>query len=219
MNVDFLKDIIDLCSEFENSAADDYPHDLAGFKRWIVDNHKTDENSSEPKWEGKDNGRTAESMIATSIVHMNRFGKNYFKAALLGSEFSTPDEVIYLITLKFNPSITKIDLIKKNVHEKPAGIQIINRLISKGWVKQSDSDVDKRSKVLNITPTGLETLDNLLVKVRQATEIVSGDLTRKEKMDMIRLLSKLHDFHLPIYTQNIEPAELLNTVKMKLNQN
>jgi DNA-binding MarR family transcriptional regulator len=111
-----------------------------------------------------------------------------------------------------------MELIKKNVHEKPAGMQIINRLIAKGWVKQSKSETDKRSKVLNITPKGLKTLDKLLIKVRQATDIVSGDLTHDEKMELIRLLNKLDDFHLPVYSKNIEPAELLETVLKEMNQ-
>lgn len=219
MNTEFLKQIIDLCSEFEDSASGQYPMNINGFKKWIVDNTGSDNIQTEPEWEGKVTGRSPESIIASNIVHMNRFGKNYFKSAIAGSEFSTPDEVIYMITLKYNPPITKMDLIKKNVHEKPAGIQIINRLIAKGWVQQNNSETDKRSKVLNITPKGLVTLDNLFNKIRQATTIVSGDLTHNEKMELIRLLNKLHDFHLPIYLKNVEPEGLLDAVWIDMNKN
>lgn len=219
MNYELLKDLIDLSSEFEHSGSETgmYSKSIDGFKKWIIDTYKTDL-KDEPHWEGKNNGRSPESVIASSIVHMNRFGKTYFKAAIDGSEFSTQDDVIYMIILKFYPSITKMELIKRNVHEKPAGMQIISRLIAKGWVKQSKSETDKRSKVLNITPKGLKTLDNLLIKVRQATNIVSGDLTHDEKMQLIRLLNKLEDFHLPIYSKNLEPAELLETVLKEMNQ-
>ena len=219
MNNELIKQIIDLCSEFEDSASGQYMMNVNGFKKWIVDYHQNDEKQSEPEWEGKVTGRSPESIIASNIVHMNRFGKNYFKSAIAGSEFSTPDEVIYMITLKYNPSITKMDLIKKNVHEKPAGIQIINRLIAKGWVQQNNSETDKRSKVLSITPKGLFTLDNLFNKIRQATTIVSGDLTHNEKMELIRLLNKLHDFHLPIYLKNVEPEGLLDAVWIDMNKN
>lgn len=220
MNYQLLKEIIDLTSEFENSSSETvkYSKNIDGFKKWVINTYKTDFKENEPDWEGKNSGRSLESIIASSIVHMNRFGKTYFKAAIYGSEFSTQEDVIYLIILKFNRSITKMELIKKNVHEKPAGMQIISRLIAKGWVKQSTSEIDKRSRVLNITTKGLETLDNLLDKVRQATEIVSGDLTHNEKMELIRLLNKLHDFHLPIYSKNLEPAELLERVLKEMNQ-
>ena len=49
-------------------------------------------------------------------------------------------------------------------------------------------------------------------KIRKATEIVTGDLTHNEKMELIRLLNKLNDFHQQIYDKNIEPEYLLNEV-------
>lgn len=108
--------------------------------------------------------------------------------------------------------MSKMDLIKKNVQEKPAGMQIINRLIAKKWVAQQDSETDKRSKVISITPKGLNALESQMDKIRQATNIVTGDLSYPEKMELIRLLSKLNDFHFPIYEQNLEPEELLKEV-------
>ena len=214
MNYKLLKDIIDLSSEFEVSNAESaiYPNTIDGFKKWIVDSYHTDLKDNEPDWEGKHDGRSPESIIASLIVHMNRFGKNYFKSAIQGSEFSTQDDVIYLIVLKFSRNLSKMDLIKKNVHEKPTGMQVINRLIANGWVEQTDSDTDKRSKILKITQKGLEVLDSLMAKVRQATNIVSGDLTYDERMELIRLLNKLNDFHQPIYDKNIDPENLLNEV-------
>jgi MarR family transcriptional regulator, lower aerobic nicotinate degradation pathway regulator len=216
MNYKLVKDLIDLVNKFEDYGSDKYSPNMEGFKNWIADTHKKNDKEREPDWEGKKTGRSAESIIASNIVHMNRFGKHYFKAALHGSAFSTPDDVIYLITLKFNPSITKMELIRKNVHEKPAGIKIINRLIMQGWIKQTASKEDKRSKVLHMTNQGLQTLDILLVKIREATEIVSGDLNSYEKMQLIRLLSKLDHFHLDIYDQDFEVGDLLEAAKAKM---
>src|SRR5690606_10925256 len=119
-------------------------------------------------------------------------------------------DFIYLINLKALGEMTKMDLIKKNVHEKSAGMQIINRLITQGWVDQTDSKTDKRSKVLKISTKGVHVLQSQMAKIRKATEIVTGDLTRKEKMELIRLLNKLNDFHLPIYDKNMEPECLLD---------
>ncbi|MFT3705262.1 MAG: MarR family transcriptional regulator [Agriterribacter sp.] len=216
MNYQLVKDLIDLANKFEASGSVKYSQNMEGFKNWITDTHKKAGEEAEPDWEGKQTGRSAESMIATSIVHMNRFGKHYFKAALNGSAFSTPDDVIYLITLKFNPSISKMELIRKNVHEKPAGMQIINRLIMQGWIKQTPSKEDKRSKVLHMTKHGLQKLDIALVKIREATEIVSGDLSSHEKMQLIQILSKLDHFHLDIYDQDFEVNELLESAKEKM---
>lgn len=212
MKYDILKKVINLLEEFEADIflGRTYPNDIEGFKRWIVANYEGDLLNNEPNWEGKENGRSPESVINTLIVHMNRYAKSYSKSALFGSDFSTQEDFIYLINLKAFGEMTKMDLIKKNVHEKPAGMQVINRLIAQGWVNQTDSDTDKRSKLLKISNTGLQVLENQMDKIRKATEIVTGDLTRSEKMELIRLLNKLNDFHQPIYDKNIEPEHLLD---------
>ncbi|MDM1328807.1 MarR family winged helix-turn-helix transcriptional regulator [Myroides odoratimimus] len=207
MNYNLLHDVMDLIQEFEISNEGRYEHSVDGFKNWIsASNQHTD---SEPDWEGKENGRSAESFINTLIVHMNRYAKSYSKSAILGSDFSTQEDFIYLINLKVFGEMTKMELIKKNVHEKPVGMQIINRLIAQGWIEQSNSIIDKRSKVISITSKGLAALENQMGKIRKATEIVTGDLTHGEKMELIRLLHKLNDFHQPIYEQNIETEYLL----------
>src|SRR5690606_2206922 len=150
MKYDILKSVIDLVEEFEieNSLENIYPDDIEGFKRWINVKYNSQGLETEPYWEGKESGRSAESVISTLIVHMNRYAKSYSKSAIYGSDFSSQEDFIYLINLKAFGEMTKMDLIKKNVHEKPAGMQIINRLISQGWVNQTDSEIDKRSKVL-----------------------------------------------------------------------
>lgn len=214
MKYGILKDVIDLIEEFEadNILLKMYPDNIEGFKRWVAVNYKSEELVVEPYWEGKEKGRSADSIINTLIVHLNRYAKSYSKSAIFGSDFSTQEDFIYLINLKAFGEMTKMDLIKKNVHEKPVGMLIINRLISKGWIDQTDSEIDKRSKVLKISKSGLNVLENQMDKIRKATEIVTGDLTRNEKMELIILLNKLNDFHLPIYDRNIEPEFLLNEV-------
>lgn len=214
MKYDILKNVVNLLEEFEaeNFSGRIHTNDIEGFKRWIVVNYKNEEINNEPNWEGKEKGRSAESVINTLIVHLNRYAKSYSKSAIFGSNFSTQEDFIYLINLKAFGEMTKMDLIKKNVHEKPAGMQIINRLIAQGWVKQTDSEIDKRSKVLKISTEGIKVLENQMDKIRKATEIVTGDLTRNEKMELIRLLNKLNDFHQPIYDKNIESEYLLTEV-------
>lgn len=209
MNYNLLHDVMDLIQEFEIKTSNDdrYEHCVEGFKNWISANNQHID--KEPNWDGKENGRSPESVINTMIVHMNRYAKSYSKSAIYGSDFSTQEDFIYLINLKAFGEMTKMELIKKNVHEKPVGMQIINRLITQGWIEQSNSLIDKRSKVISITSKGLLALENQMGKIRKATEIVTGDLTHGEKMELIRLLHKLNDFHQPIYEQNIETEYLL----------
>ncbi|MBX3163655.1 MAG: MarR family transcriptional regulator [Bacteroidetes bacterium] len=210
MNYSLIKDVLDLIQQFEaeNNNVSGFEFSVKGFKNWISATNK--DYVIEPDWEGKENGRSPESVINTLIVHMNRYAKSYSKSAIFGSDFSTQEDFIYLINLKAFGEMSKMDLIKKNVHEKPVGMQIINRLVNQGWVEQRNSKADKRSKVISITHNGLTALENQMNKIRQATAIVTGDLTHAEKMELIRLLNKLNDFHQPIYDKNIETEYLLN---------
>ena len=221
MNYGLIKDVLDLVQEFEIETNNNnhFETSIEGFKNWISTNNNTIVN--EPNWEGKENGRSAESVINTLIVHMNRYAKSYSKSAIVGSDFSTQEDFIYLINLKAFGEMSKMDLIKKNVHEKPVGMQIINRLINQGWIEQRNSKTDKRSKVISISETGLQALGNQMDKIRQATSIVTGNLSQNEKMELIRLLNKLDDFHQPIYDRNIETEDLLRealTFKIEKNE-
>lgn len=198
-------------SEFENAqvVSDHNLQGIEGFKKWMAESYYNQLALTEVDWEGKGSGRSAESVIATFIVRLNRYAKNYSKSAIHGSDFSTQEDFIYLINLKAFGEMIKMDLIKRNIHEKPVGMKIINRLISQGWVAQHESKKDKRSKVISITEKGLYVLNQQIGKIRQATDIVSGDLNQTEKMQLIYFLKKLDDFHHPIYDQNFDSATLL----------
>jgi len=220
MTYDLIKNVINLVEEFENHNAQvkNYSNDIDGFKHWIIEAYEQDEIlKEEPDWEGKEQGRSPESVINTFIVHMNRYARNYSRAVIHDSDFSTQEDFIYLINLNAFGAMTKMELIKKNVQDKSSGNQIINRLIKLGFVDQKDSKVDKRSKIIDITEKGSEHLEQHMDKVRQATSIVTGNLTYHEKMQLIRLLTKLNEFHHPIYSKNIDPSELLEVVMEDYN--
>ncbi|MGE8381594.1 MAG: MarR family transcriptional regulator, partial [Sphingobacterium sp.] len=99
MKYKLLEGILPLIEQFEaDNLNGNYANDAEGFKRWVVNEQSN--MLVDPHWEGKENGRSPESVISTLIVHMNRFAKSYSKAAIWGSHFSTQEEFIYLITLK-----------------------------------------------------------------------------------------------------------------------
>ncbi len=213
MNYSLLKDIIDLFEDFNRVGNTKFENNLDGFQKWIVSKHsEKPEFHANLDWEGKSNGRTAESAISTKLVHLNRYAKIYSKAAIHNSEFSTQDEFVYLIQLNAVGSLTKMDLIKKNIQEKAVGVQIINRLIKRGWVEQCDSNLDRRSKIISITPSGLAELENHMDKIRLATTIVCGDLNAQEKFQLLELLTRLDHFHQNVFQTPLSNQELLQFV-------
>lgn len=220
MNYPLINDTLQLIERFDFDRKEElkYNNNIEGFKLWISENFEHDLPVIEPEWEGKENGRTAESVINTMLVHMNRYAKSYSKSAIHNSEFSTQEDFIYLINLKAFGKMSKMELIKKNIHEKPVGMLIIKRLLNQDLIEQKDSEIDKRSKILQITEKGLTALNSQMEKIRQATQIVTGDLTYSEKMELIRLLKKLDEFHKPIFNKNISPSILLEQVAEHHNQ-
>lgn len=191
-----INQLLELVEEYENAGKPDN-EDVDLFGRWLYERNQLDMSSeqSEPEWTGKANGRTAESVINTSLVHLYRYSRLHAKAAISDSNFATPDELIYLINLRAYGDMTKTALIRLNVHEKSAGIQIINRLISNGLVEQSAGEQDKRNKIISITETGIQALENSMSKFRQASiEVVSG-ITQDEKFELVRILTKMENYH------------------------
>lgn len=213
MNYTLLTDLIELAKDFESEADHErYPDDISGFKKWISDQGNTDDFNENIEWDGKKDGRTIESALCTLFVHINRYAKTYSRSAIYDSAFSTQEEFFYLITLKAYGAMSKMDLIRRNLQDKPTGMQIITRLLMNGWVEQRASIGDKRAKELNITNKGIATLDGRMGKIRAATNIVAADLSIKEKKQLMGLLQKLDHFHKPIFERGIESSELLERV-------
>lgn len=196
MYYNLIAEVVGLIKLYEDEAENSNA-DVQSFGQWLNGYNKMhghDINLA-PEWEGKSKGRTADSMINTSLVHLYRYAKLHAKTAIANTPFSTPDDFIYLINLVSFGSMTKTALIKLNVHEKSAGIQIINRLINNGLVEQTEIDSDKRTRMLHITDKGKQVLDESMQNIRQASKNVTEPLSEDEKLDLIRLLSKLENFH------------------------
>ncbi|WP_426478423.1 MarR family winged helix-turn-helix transcriptional regulator [Chryseobacterium sp. CBSDS_008] len=219
MNYELIKAVVELIQQFveENTGNAVYSNDLQGFIEWISNSHKGNYISQEPDWKGKEAGRGPESIINTLLVRIGRYAKSYSRTVISNSMFSSQDDFIYLLSLKSLGAMSKMELIRHNVHEKSAGILIINRLIHYGWVEQAVSEKDKRTKYLTITGLGLNMLDNHMDEIRKASKAVLGDLTHSEQMLLIAILSKLDEFHYSFYRANLEAIHLLDTVHKKLN--
>lgn len=194
MLYDLINDLVTLVKRYEKESVHTV-HDVNTFRQWLNHDSNPNDDLPEPEWEGKDKGRSADSVINTSLVHLYRYAKLHAKAAIANTSFSTPDEFIYLISLVSFGSMSKTSLIRLNIHEKSAGIQIINRLIRNEWVAQQSLGSDKRNKMIDITPKGKLLLDESMEKIRKASGNVTQPLSHQEKMNLIATLLKLEKFH------------------------
>ncbi|AZA76392.1 MarR family transcriptional regulator [Chryseobacterium sp. G0186] len=217
MNFDLIKSVVELLQQFveQNERKAIYSNDFQGFADWINASYRND-SIEEPDWEGKELGRSADSVINTLLVKMGRYSKTYSRS-IGNSIFSSQDDFIYLISLKIRGAMSKMELIRHHVSEKSAGILIINRLIRNGWAEQTISREDKRAKHIQITAKGLAILEEHMEEIRKASKTVVGNLNHSEKMLLIAILSKLDEFHDSFYRMNIDANNLRDVVYKRLN--
>ena len=215
MKYAILQSAIHQLDSFESDPlSKNYTSDFQGFINWYNDtNALVSAESNDVNWEGKSDGRSSESIICTLLNNMSKYAKTYSKAAMSGTAFSTQDEFIFLINLKEKGPMSKMELIKMNIHTKSSGIKIIDRLLTQKWVGQTYSETDKRSKLIAITPLGLNALSTIMDNIRLASKAVVADLTNGEKNLLIGLLQKLELFHNRIFLQSANPEDLLDLVQ------
>lgn len=154
-----------------------------------------------PEQEGPDTD------ISILIVLMFRYAKGYIKKALKDSAINTADEFSYLITLMTYDSLSKTELILKQVMEKTSGTEIINRLLKLGLIEQFSDETDKRSVRVKITPAGRLELIKILPHMNTVSQIVTGNLSETEKAMMAYMLRKLEHYHNDIF-MNKKDTEL-----------
>lgn len=155
---------------------------------------------------GKDDFLTDQSVenkistdISILVSLLFRYAKNYIKKALKGSKINTADEFSFLITLLTYDSLSKQELINIQVMEKTSGIEIINRLIKKGYICQFADETDKRSKRIRITDAGRKELFCILPQMNMVAKIIVGKLSKEEQQTLVYLLRKLDDYHNDIF--------------------
>lgn len=219
MNFDLLKAVVELVRQFmeQNEGRAIYSNDLKGFTEWINASSEDDDEGEREECTAEEPGLSSDSIISTLLITIGRYAKTYARSAMGNSVFSGRNDFIYLISLKTMGAMTKMELIRYNVHEKSSGILIINRLIRNGWARQTVSENDKRKKYIRITDKGLAILEEHMQEIRKASRILAGNLTHSEQMLLIAILSKLDEFHGYFYRMNLEARDLLDAAYRKLN--
>ena len=110
-------------------------------------------------------------------------------------------------------SLSKSELITKQVMEKTSGSEVIRRLIKRGLMAESPDENDKRSVRVSITKSGREEILRLLPQMSDVTKIVEGNLTSEEINTLSYILKKLDYFHNDIY-MNMRSASVKDIVRL-----
>jgi len=143
--------------------------------------------------------KDSQTDIVIFITLLYRYAKVYIKKALKNSLVQTADEFSYLIVLMTHESLSKSDLIQKNVMEKTSGVEVIKRLINNGLIYQFEDKDDKRIVRVAITENGKLEIIKLLPNMAKVSKIVSANLTTHDLLILTHLLKKLDLYHNDLY--------------------
>lgn len=144
---------------------------------------------------------TSEVEISKLLIYTSRYAKFLIKKGLESYPMLVNEDITYIYTLMGFESMTKIQLIEKNVHEKPTGMEIIRRLLKNELIDEKNDLNDRRSKRVFLTEKGRRLFFDTLSNMRIVAKIVSGTLTENEKQTLLVLLKKLDEFHNPIFLE------------------
>ncbi|MCA0238569.1 MAG: MarR family transcriptional regulator [Bacteroidetes bacterium] len=190
MKYELLQALIPLLEEYERS----YPQQqqLQHFAVWLARQTASEEQIGHKN--SQDSGNEA-ATIQTRILFLSRYARAYAKKALEHSPLGSIDEYAYLELVAKTNGLTKSDLIYRNRHEKPTGMEIIRRLQASGLIEQTDDPDDKRSKQLHLTETGRQTLEAHAAQMDHVAFLLSANLNGAEKLLLLQILEKLEIFH------------------------
>ena len=201
METSFLINLLLEVQEYEHSKSFKNHATIEDFRIWLNEKKYTTESPTKLFKNENHEVSFTENEICKQVLLLGRFSKQMIRKGL--SDFPTlaNEEFTYLYRLKDEPSLTKMQLIERNGHEKQTGTQIIKRLLEYGLIEEKNDSEDKRSKRLNLTEKGEDYFHRSVEKVNMTSRILAGKLENEEKTELLELLRKLNDFHSHVYSE------------------
>ena len=217
-----MHQLLNLVKDFENENT--YRElSLTEFSGFLI-NHLTQDNSesaADVRFGDKYDASTQlayqiDNTIGRLFIYMSRYAKSYIKKTLDGTPLQSPEDFTCLAILLTHDSLSKSELISRNIQEKTSGTEVIRRLIQAGLVSQLNDVNDKRSKSISITDQGKQLLYKVFEDMNDVGKMVSGNLSLTEKLNLQYLLQKLDSFHYKLHENKAiqGKADIQNHSKM-----
>jgi DNA-binding MarR family transcriptional regulator len=201
MDFDLLTDIIDHFKLYQLATPIGKKSSIVDFGLWLNEQrYLTDipKDSTHAEMIGRNE---VEVEIGKMVVFINRYAKHLIKKGLQDFPELVNEDFTYLYSLMSCESMTKMQLIEKNIHEKPTGLEVIKRLLKHKIIDEKDDAKDKRSKRVFLTEKGKGIFFQTLEQMNKVSHLITGKLSLAEKQQLFSLLKKLDDFHNPIFLE------------------
>lgn len=193
--------------EFEQSDFYKNASDMEDFRMWL--NEKSYQKTT-PKFisdKEKQQVFDLENEIAKQVILLGRFTKQMIRRGLKDFPQLANEEFTYLYRLMDEETLTKMQLVERNAHEKQTGIEIIKRMVKNNLVEEFPDENDKRTTRLKLTDFGKKMFLESINDVTVTSRVLSAKLEEEEKENLLKLLRKLNEFHFHIY-QEYKTAEI-----------
>jgi len=190
-SLNIVAELIEQLKRFENEKGQE-PHDVKEFTIWlnqVVFEHHT---SLEAGHEEND----IDMELTFLLIMQSKHYKTYCKEALIDTEINSPDEYSFLYHLSLVDSFRKMELIHIHLLEAPSGIEVIKRLLKKGFIEEFDDKDDKRAKRVRISKKGRQETDKLTPNMKEVYTKMTAEISLNEKIHVISFLRELNDYHL-----------------------
>lgn len=189
---EILLELIELLGSFEEVVGDSKMMTLESFLSYAVSMRKSEQDLEE---EVNPNA-TDEAYIARMLSLIYRYGRGYTKRALQVSPYlQSEEEYTYLLCLMNGEAMSKGELHLRNGLERTTGSEMLRRLQKHGLVEEEVDLVDKRQRLVRITPRGRTELAKIFPNLKLVAQIISAPLDERQKMFLKGVLVQLHKEH------------------------
>lgn len=129
------------------------------------------------------------SKLAKIVGRVAKLQNAYAVIALKDCGLSTLDEFIYMNDIYSTDMPHKTKVIYSNFNELSSGLLILERLKKKNLILEQENPIDKRSKILSITPKGKNVLFSCYEKLGLVNQFFYDKMTDDDVIFCIQLLS------------------------------
>jgi DNA-binding MarR family transcriptional regulator len=147
---------------------------------------------SSPKNEGTLVGgvipHIVDGLLMKIIGRISKLNMSYVNMALKGTELNQIEEFGMLVTIRQEKNPKKTEVIYANLFELSSGTDMLNRMKTRGLIREYDDTEDKRSKRIELTPEGEEVVRICADRIVQNASMMMHDMSEDDKKLCINLL-------------------------------
>lgn len=127
---------------------------------------------------------------------------NYMKIALKDTNVKTLENFTFLASLHVHGECRKSEIINYAMIEFSTGIEILNRMIKSGMIRERIDPQDKRGRLLSLTEKGKKNLYECFKKNNMAKEILLQGVSEEDKKVCVFVLEPIHTLHAALSMEN-----------------